>query len=135
MKETVNVNIGSVAFILDEDAYRTGQLFRRHPAAPAEGDAETMGDIEARVVVIIPRAGRLAHAGHYAFDVVRATMAQMASPADFGEPLRRERSESAEEGPTESAEQPPPCNSYRSRTDCLIAGIWWGLLPRTSTWT
>ena len=26
MKETVNVNIGSVAFILDEDAYRAGRI-------------------------------------------------------------------------------------------------------------
>jgi len=38
MKETVNVNIGSVAFILDEDAYRVlGSYFDDNPAAPAGG--------------------------------------------------------------------------------------------------
>ena len=48
MKETVNVNIGSVAFILDEDAYRVlGSYFddirRRLPegAASAEGGTGT----------------------------------------------------------------------------------------------
>ena len=61
-------------------------------------------------------------------DVVRATMAQMGSPADFGEPRGAERSESAEEGTgTESAEQPPLRKLYRSRTERSIAGICGGL--------
>ena len=53
MKETVNVNIGSVAFILDEDAYRVlGSYFDDIRRRLPEGDAETMGDIEARVAEI-----------------------------------------------------------------------------------
>ena len=61
-------------------------------------------------------------------DVVRATMAQMGSPADFGEPRGAERSESAEGGTgTESAEQPPLRKLYRSRTERSIAGICGGL--------
>ena len=50
MKETVNVNIGSVAFTLDEDAYFALRSYfddirNRLP----EGDTETMNDIEARM--------------------------------------------------------------------------------------
>ena len=56
MKETVNVNIGSVAFILDEDAYRVlGSYFDDIRRRLPEGDAETMGDIEARVAEIWQR--------------------------------------------------------------------------------
>ena len=40
MKETVNVNIGSVAFILDEDAYRVlGSYFDDIRRRLPEGDA------------------------------------------------------------------------------------------------
>ena len=108
MKETVNVNIGSVAFILDEDAYRVlGSYFDDIRRRLPEGDAETMGDIEARVAEIF-RERVASPMRVITLDVVRATMAQMGSPADFGEPRGAERSESAEGGTgTESAEQPP----------------------------
>ena len=57
MKETVNVNIGSVAFILDEDAYRVlGSYFDDIRRRLPEGDAETMGDIEARPISANPAA-------------------------------------------------------------------------------
>ncbi len=96
MKETVNVNIGSVAFILDEDAYRVlGSYFDDIRRRLPEGDAETMGDIEARVAEIF-RERVASPMRVITLDVVRATMAQMGSPADFGEPRGAERSESAE---------------------------------------
>lgn len=128
MKETVNVNIGSVAFILDEDAYRVlGSYFDDIRRRLPEGDAETMGDIEARVAEIF-RERVASPMRVITLDVVRATMAQMGSPADFGEPRGAERSESAEEGTgTESAEQPPLRKLYRSRTERSIAGICGGL--------
>ena len=86
MKETVNVNIGSVAFILDEDAYRVlGSYFDDIRRRLPEGDAETMGDIEARVAEIF-RERVASPMRVITLDVVRATMAQMGSPADFGEP-------------------------------------------------
>ena len=118
MKETVNVNIGSVAFILDEDAYRVlGSYFDDIRRRLPEGDAETMGDIEARVAEIF-RERVASPMRVITLDVVRATMAQMGSPADFGEPRGAERSESAEGGTgTESAEQPPLRKLYRSRTE------------------
>ena len=128
MKETVNVNIGSVAFILDEDAYRVlGSYFDDIRRRLPEGDAETMGDIEARVAEIF-RERVASPMRVITLDVVRATMAQMGSPADFGEPRGAERSESAEGGTgTESAEQPPLSKLYRSRTERSIAGICGGL--------
>ena len=117
MKETVNVNIGSVAFILDEDAYRVlGSYFDDIRRRLPEGDAETMGDIEARVAEIF-RERVASPMRVITLDVVRATMAQMGSPADFGEPRGAER----------SAEQPPLRKLYRSRTERSIAGICGGL--------
>ena len=86
-----------------------------------------MGDIEARVAEIF-RERVASPMRVITLDVVRATMAQMGSPADFGEPRGAERSESAEGGTgTESAEQPPLRKLYRSRTERSIAGICGGL--------
>ena len=112
MKETVNVNIGSVAFILDEDAYRVlGSYFDDIRRRLPEGDAETMGDIEARVAEIF-RERVASPMRVITLDVVRATMAQMGSPADFGEPRGAGR---------------PLRKLYRSRTERSIAGICGGL--------
>lgn len=131
MKETVNVNIGSVAFTLDDDAYRVlGGYFddiRRHLP---EGDVETMGDIEARVAEIF-REKVASPMRVITLDVVRATMAQMGSPADFGEP--RGAAQAADSGawqPGTSGEELPPAaprKLYRSRTERSIAGICGGL--------
>ena len=84
MKETVNVNIGSVAFILDEDAYRVlGSYFDDIRRRLPEGDAETMGDIEARVAEIF-RERVASPMRVITLDVVRATMAQMGSRRPSG---------------------------------------------------
>lgn len=133
MKETVNVNIGSVAFILDEDAYRVlGSYFDDIRRRLPEGDAETMGDIEARVAEIF-RERVASPMRVITLDVVRATMAQMGSPADFGEPRGAERSESAEGGTgTESAEQ-PPCANSTARAPSVRSPASAGVSPRTST--
>ena len=47
MKETVNVNIGSQAFTLDEDAYRVLRNYLEDIRSRLpEYDTETMGDID-----------------------------------------------------------------------------------------
>ena len=80
MKETVNVNIGSVAFILDEDAYRVlGSYFDDIRRRLPEGDAETMGDIEARVAEIF-RERVASPMRVITLDVVRATMEPEPNP-------------------------------------------------------
>ena len=129
MKETVNVNIGSVAFILDEDAYRVlGSYFDDIRRRLPEGDAETMGDIERRIAEIF-RERVSSPMRVITLDVVRATMNQMGTPAAFGDPRRDAAAGAPENGdpaPKED-ETPSPRKLYRSRTERSIAGICGGL--------
>lgn len=126
MKETVNVNIGSGAFTLDKDACQLlssyfDDIRRRLP----EGDAETMADIEARVAEIF-RERVASPMRVITIEVVRATMAQMGAPSDFGEP--RNPGAESDAPQTESGQaQNPPRKLYRSRTERSIAGICGGL--------
>ncbi len=126
MKETVNVNIGSVAFTLDKDACQLlssyfDDIRRRLP----EEDAETMADIEARVAEIF-RERVASPMRVITIEVVRATMAQMGDPSDFGEP-RNPGAESDAPQTESSQAQNPPRKLYRSRTERSIAGICGGL--------
>lgn len=126
MKETVNVNIGSVAFTLDEDACRLlngyfDDIRRRLP----EEDSETMADIEARVAEIFQE--RVSSPMRViSIDVVRATMAQMGTPSDFGEPRNPEPENNGPQ-PESGDPQRPPRKLYRSRSERSIAGICGGL--------
>ena len=121
MKETVNVNIGSQAFTLDEDAYRVlrSNLDDIRSRLP-EYDTETMGDIEVRIAEIF-REIVSSPMRVITLDTVRAAMHQMGAPSDFGE--RRGNAAPQEE---EEAE-PETRKLYRSRTDRSIAGICGGL--------
>lgn len=125
MKETVNVNIGSVAFTLDEDAYFALRSYfddirNRLP----EGDTETMNDIEARMAEIF-RERVSSPMRVITLDVVHAAMAQMGKPSDFGEPRNGTRTASAGESPADA--EPERRRLYRSRTNRSIAGICGGL--------
>lgn len=121
MKETVNVNIGSEAFLLDTDAYRTlrnylDDIRSRLP----EDDGETMADIEARMAELF-RERINSPMRVVTLDVVRAAMNRMGTPDDFGE-----RPGGA---PTtaEEVSDPEPRRLYRSRINRSIAGICGGL--------
>ena len=121
MKETVNVNIGSQAFTLDEDAYRVLRSYlddirSRLP----EYDTETMGDIEVRIAEIF-REIVSSPMRVITLDTVRTAMQRMGAPSDFGE--RRGNTARQED---EEAE-PETRKLYRSRTDRSIAGICGGL--------
>lgn len=119
MKETVNVNIGSQAFTLDEDAYRVLRNYLEDIRSRLpEYDTETMGDIEARIAEIF-REIVSSPMRVITLDTVRQTMNRMGSPADFGE-----RRGSA---PQEEQPEPEPRKLFRSRTDRSIAGICGGL--------
>ena len=126
MKETVNVNIGSMAFTLDKDACRLlssyfDDIRRRLP----EDDAETMAAIEARVAEIF-RERVASPMRVISIEIVRATMAQMGAPSDFGE-IRRPDPQNGESQAAPDNPQLPPRKLYRSRTDRSIAGICGGL--------
>ena len=121
MKETVNVNIGSEAFVLDDDAYRTLRTyFNDIRSRLPENDTETMNDIEARVAEIL-RERVDSPMRVVTLEIVRATMARMGSPAEFGG--RHGDGATAAECTT----APAPRRLYRSRSDRSIAGICGGL--------
>ena len=86
MKETINANIGSLAFTLDRDAYEELKAYfadirRRLP----EGDTETLDDIERRMAEIF-REKVNTPMRVVTLDIVQAAIAQMGAPDDFGAP-------------------------------------------------
>ena len=119
MKETLNVNVGSMAFTIDDDAYRMlkSYLDDIRDRLPAD-DAETMDDIERRIAEIfrerIPSPMLVVGA-----DTVREAIARMGRPEEFGE----RRTDAA--GTTDA--EPGERHLRRSRTDRSIAGICGGI--------
>lgn len=119
MKETVNANIASEAFVLDTDAYDTlRRYFEEIRSRLPEGDAETMADIEARMAELF-REQVKSPMRVITLETVRAAMLRMGDPADFGE-------RHGEDPRTELPEEEPR-RLYRSRDDRSIAGICGGL--------
>lgn len=120
MKETVNVNIGSQAFTLDQDAYRVLKNYLDDIRSRlSEFDTETMGDIEQRIAEIF-REIVSSPMRVITLDTVRAAMHQMGSPSDFGD--RKTDSASQNQEPDTETRR-----LYRSRTERSIAGVCGGL--------
>lgn len=119
MKKTLNVNIGSVAFVIDEDAYYilrkylddVGERFE-----PVEA-AETLNDLEMRIADIFgenlasPR--QVVNA-----DLVRKAIAILGRADEFGEPRRRPEGRQA---------QADIKRLRRSRSNRVIGGVCGGL--------
>ena len=124
MKETVNVNIASQAFTLDDDAYTTLRRYlddirRRLP----QEDTNTMEDVEARIAEIF-RERLSSPMMVVSLAAVQYAMEQLGQPDDLGE-CPADRTGSACEGTdTPSA---APRKLYRSRSDRAIAGVCGGL--------
>lgn len=119
MKETVHVNIGSEAFTLDCDAYGVlkgylGDIRSRLSEAPEE----TMGDIESRIAELL-REKVASPMRVVDLPAVRAAMAQMGAPSDFGE--------CCEQAAAQEGKRCEPRRLYRSRTERAIAGVCGGL--------
>ena len=113
MKETVNVNIGSQAFTLDEDAYRVLRSYlddirSRLP----EYDTETMGDIEVRIAEIF-REIVSSPMRVITLDTVRTAMHRMGAPSDFGE-RRGRRTRKPSRKPASSTARAPTARSPAS---------------------
>lgn len=119
MKETINANIGSIAFALDRDAYLLlkSYLDDIRDRLP-EDDTETIGDIETRIAEIfrerIPSPMLVVN-----IDTVREAMNRMGRPEEFGQ--RRQAGESPRD------DEPAARRLRRSRTDRSIAGICGGI--------
>ena len=108
MKETVNVNIASQAFTLDDDAYAVLRRYlddirRRLP----QEDNNTMEDVEARIADIFRE--RLSSPMMVDFGDCPSVRTGGCTGERIGEP------------------EPAPRKLYRSRSDRAIAGICGGL--------
>lgn len=84
MKQTVNVNIGSVAFIMDEDAYNLLKKYLDDVASRIDSsDVDSMDDIENRIAsmfsekVVLPIQV-------VNIDMVRRAIAMIGRPDTFG---------------------------------------------------
>ncbi len=121
MKQTVNVNIGSMPFTLDEDAYHAlREYFADVRSRLPEDDAETEADVETRMGEIL-REKVASPMYVVSLDTVRAAIARLGTPDCFGarhdDPRREE----------ESAADRRPDKLRRSRIDRSIAGVCGGL--------
>lgn len=128
MKETVNANIGSLAFTLDEDAYRKLKTYldavRRH--LPAD-DNDTLGDIERRIAELL-REKLSSPLRVVTLEEVDMAMRRMGSPADFGADRTAEgAAENAEPAGAGADAGSTRTRICRSRTNRSIAGICGGL--------
>lgn len=119
MKKTLNVNIGSVAFVIDEDAYYilrkylddVGERFE-----PVEA-AETLNDLEMRIADIFSE--NLASPRQVVnADLVRKAIAILGRADEFGEPRRRPEGRQAQAA--------IKC-LRRSRSNRVIGGVCGGL--------
>ena len=120
MKETINANIGSLAFTLDCDAYEKlkeyfDDIRRRLP----EGDTETLDDIQRRTAEIFREKGHTPMRPATPALVPEANQLP-AAPADYREPRADARTEEPR------IEEPRRC-LRRSRKDRSIAGICGGI--------
>ena len=121
MKETVNVNIASQAFTLDDDAYDTLRRYlddirRRLP----EEDNNTLEDIESRIAEIF-RERLSSPMMVVSLATVQHAIEQLGQPDAFGE-CRTDGSCAGAAAP-----KPAPRKLYRSRSDRAIAGVCGGL--------
>lgn len=123
MKETLNVNIGSEAFVIDDDACCSlrsylDDLRSRLP----EDDTETMDDIERRIAELLRE--RIASPMRVvSLDAVQSVISRMGSPEEFGQRLRGGTCG----GDSAQADGAEPRRLCRSRTQRSIAGVCGGI--------
>lgn len=119
MKETICVNVGSVAFVLDCDAYETLKNYLDDVSSRLpRNDAETLDDIERHFAEIF-RERVASPMQVVTLEMVRDAMTRMGSPSDFGEQCETAAAE------PESTRTWKPLR--RSRTDRSVAGVCGGL--------
>ncbi len=116
MKETINVNIGSLSFTLDRDAYDELRTYldeiRRH--LPEE-DHDTLNDIEGRIAEIL--SGEVRNPMQVVtYNMVMRLKERIGAPSCFGE-----------ESHTPRPISPQKSRIYRSRKERILAGICGGL--------
>lgn len=126
MKETVNVNIASQAFTLDDDAYAVLRRYLgRHPPGDCRRRTTTRWRMSKRVSPIIFRERLSSPMMVVSLASVQYAMEQLGQPDDFGE-CPSDRTGGCT-GERIGEPEPAPRKLYRSRSDRAIAGICGGL--------
>lgn len=121
MKQTVNVNIGSMPFTLDEDAYQAlREYFADVRSRLPEEDTETEADVETRMGEIL-REKVASPMYVVSLDTVRAAIARLGTPDCFGARHDDPRNKAG------SSTNRRLDKLRRSRTDRSIAGVCGGL--------
>lgn len=121
MKKTLNVNIGSMAFIIDEDAYYALSRYLddvRSRLCDTETD-EIMEDVESRAADIFTENMR-GSSQVVSIELVKRAIAIIGSAQNFGEP--RQGAQTATQQTIKTSDR-----LYRSRSEKVIAGLCGGL--------
>ncbi len=128
MKKTLNVNIGGMAFTVDEDAYHALDRYLEDVRSRLEDNdpGEVTADIESRIAELFSE--RITHRSQVVnIDMARYAMEVIGRPDTFGERKTAPDGRSAFAG----RETPPPYDEprklYRSRRDRIIGGVCGGI--------
>lgn len=120
MKKTLNINLGGVPFIIDEDACEVLKNYLDDIASRlAEPDREIIGDVEARMAEIFRNELSL-RAQVVDLAMVNRAIAVMGRPEEFGEKKRIDEIRSA-------CPPPRPRKLYRNMDDKIIGGVCSGI--------
>jgi phage shock protein PspC (stress-responsive transcriptional regulator) len=122
MKETINANIGGVAFTLDTDAYARLSAYLDDVRSRVSDPDEVMNDIEARFGEIF-RETLTSPMMVVSIDTVEAAIERMGSPEVFG-PQRSQESKEQQADPHTTTKH---CRLERKYNDRLLAGVCSGL--------
>ncbi len=116
MKETIDVNVGSVAFTMDVDAY---EMLRNYlDDVHSRLADETYDDVERRIAEIF-RERITSPMMVVTLAIVQETMDRVGRPSDFGEPI--------DGSAKQTFDEPKPRRLYRSRKNRSIGGVCGGL--------
>lgn len=123
MKKTININLGSVPFIIDEDAYDElrrylGEIDIRLDRAD---DKEVLEDIESRIADIFKESITEPASQVVNYTLIRRAIAIIGPASEFGEPKRTMSSENAGEYNSK------PRKLYRSRSEKVLSGVCGGI--------
>lgn len=123
MKTTINVNIGSIAFTVDEDAY---EALKRYLDAIARNlgkeQSDTLQEVECRIAEMLRE--RIPSPMHVVtIEDVAQVRSRLGDPADFAPDGR----EVADEEELHTDHRPRISQLYRSRINRSIAGVCGGL--------
>lgn len=128
MKKTLNVNVGGMPFILDEDAYERLKTYLSEIEIRLDGydKQEILDDIENRIADIF-HENLSSRVQVVSLEVVNRAIAILGNAREFGEPRRRPETQSQ---PAASPTEPSTQRLARSRNDRIIGGVCGGVAER-----